>query len=214
MKPYSLRRGGATHLLQTGVPLDVILVRGRWRSLGVARLYLEDGLAQIPKLRMSPLDQARLHTYAAQCPTTAFHHWLKSRVRDRGIQCEQSRLCTVHAFFGQTERSRARDSHAFWEIILLCLKSLQKGHATWPSECENSKIESIKILAKPDIQKTLRFSTKEKTDWVLYIYIYIYIYLYVYIIYIYIYIYIIMIIWLFQRRFGDDWSVTAGSCTV
>ena len=30
MKPYSLRRGGATYLLQEGVPLDVILLRGRW----------------------------------------------------------------------------------------------------------------------------------------------------------------------------------------
>jgi hypothetical protein len=46
MKPYSLGRGGATWLLQQGVPLDVILVRGRWKSLGVARLYLEDGLGK------------------------------------------------------------------------------------------------------------------------------------------------------------------------
>eukprot|EP00435_Cladocopium_sp_Y103_P000532 s2010_g1.t1 len=45
-KPYSLRRGGATFLLQAGMPLESILVRGRWRSLNVARLYLEDGLAQ------------------------------------------------------------------------------------------------------------------------------------------------------------------------
>jgi len=47
MKPYSLGRGGATWLLQQGVPLDVILVRGRWKSLGVARLYLEDGLGKL-----------------------------------------------------------------------------------------------------------------------------------------------------------------------
>ena len=72
MKPYSLRRGGATWLLQQGVPLDVILVRGRWRSLGVARLYLEDGLAHIPQLRMSPLEKQRLDKYASQCPKTAF----------------------------------------------------------------------------------------------------------------------------------------------
>lgn len=71
MKPYSLRRGGATFLLQEGVPLDVILLRGRWRSLGVARLYLQDGLAQIPQLRIPSPDMCRIRQYAAQCPPTA-----------------------------------------------------------------------------------------------------------------------------------------------
>lgn len=52
MKPYSMRRGGATYLLQAGVPVETILVRGRWRSIAVARLYLEDGLAQLPSLRL------------------------------------------------------------------------------------------------------------------------------------------------------------------
>lgn len=60
MKPYSLRRGGATFLLQEGLPLDCILLRGRWKSLGVARLYLEDGLAQIPQLRVPINDQIKL----------------------------------------------------------------------------------------------------------------------------------------------------------
>ena len=32
-EPYSLRRRGATYLLQVGTPLKTILVRGRWRSL-------------------------------------------------------------------------------------------------------------------------------------------------------------------------------------
>jgi hypothetical protein len=32
-KPYSLRRGGATFLLQAGMPLESILLRGRWKSL-------------------------------------------------------------------------------------------------------------------------------------------------------------------------------------
>eukprot|EP00435_Cladocopium_sp_Y103_P060375 s393_g22.t1 len=71
MKPYSLRRGGATFLLQEGVSIDVILLRGRWRSLGVARLYLEDGLSQIPKLRMSSLDRERV----GDCPPGKVHEW-------------------------------------------------------------------------------------------------------------------------------------------
>lgn len=72
LKPYSLRRGGATYLLQCGVPLDVILLRGRWRSLSVARLYLQDGLAQIPHLRINSTDTDRLVPFAAKCPETTF----------------------------------------------------------------------------------------------------------------------------------------------
>ena len=71
-KPYSLRRGGATWLLQAGVPLETILVRGRWRSLAVARLYLEDGLAQIPRLRTSVTNQKAISKWADKTPPTAF----------------------------------------------------------------------------------------------------------------------------------------------
>ena len=72
LKPYSLRRGGATYLLQCRVPLDVLLLRGRWRSLSVARLYLQDGLAQIPHLRINSTDTDRLVTFAAKRPETTF----------------------------------------------------------------------------------------------------------------------------------------------
>ena len=71
-KPYSLRRGGATYLLQIGLPLETILVRGRWRSLNVARLYLQDGLAQLPSLRTSPAVQKTIKHWATQTPDTAF----------------------------------------------------------------------------------------------------------------------------------------------
>lgn len=71
-KPYSLRRGGATFLLQCGLPMETILLRGRWRSLNVARLYLEDGLAQLPKLRLSEQRIIHLRTYAARAPLTVF----------------------------------------------------------------------------------------------------------------------------------------------
>ena len=71
-KPYSLRRGGATMLLQYGVPLEAILVRGRWRSLNVARLYLQDGLAQIPALRTNRSQRQFLEFWVKKTPTTAF----------------------------------------------------------------------------------------------------------------------------------------------
>lgn len=51
-KPYSLRRGGATHDYVKKGLLEPILLRGRWHSLAVTRLYLEDGLAQLPSLAL------------------------------------------------------------------------------------------------------------------------------------------------------------------
>lgn len=72
MKPYSLRRGGATFLLQSGGALEAILVRGRWRSLAVARLYLEDGMAQLPSLRLKPDALRLVDRWASETPPTAF----------------------------------------------------------------------------------------------------------------------------------------------
>lgn len=71
-KPYSLRRGGATYLLQQNVALESILVRRRWRSLQVARLYLQDGMAQIPGLRSSAGQQRVISAWAKKTPETAF----------------------------------------------------------------------------------------------------------------------------------------------
>eukprot|EP00438_Fugacium_kawagutii_P007015 Skav233751 [mRNA] locus=scaffold1792:258064:264229:- [translate_table: standard] len=71
-KPYSLRRGGATHLLQAGVPMEAILLKGRWKSVQVARLYLQDALALLPSLRIPPSDQPRLVQFSSQTPSTAF----------------------------------------------------------------------------------------------------------------------------------------------
>ena len=63
-KPYSLRRGGATHdYLLKGI-LEPIILRGRWRSLSVARLYIEDGLAQYPSLQLPSATQNRLNRAA------------------------------------------------------------------------------------------------------------------------------------------------------
>lgn len=71
-KPYSLRRGGATFLLQEGVALEAILLRGRWKSVAVARLYLQDALALIPSMRIAPADLPRVNSFANTTSPTAF----------------------------------------------------------------------------------------------------------------------------------------------
>ena len=72
LKPYSLRRGGATFLLQCGQPMESILLRGRWKSLAVARLYLQDGLSLLPTLKVPAENLATLNRFASESPSTAF----------------------------------------------------------------------------------------------------------------------------------------------
>jgi site-specific recombinase XerD len=58
-RPYSLRRGGATHLFVKGGSLDKVIIAGRWTALKTARIYMNSGLAmlteiQIPKTLLTP----------------------------------------------------------------------------------------------------------------------------------------------------------------
>ena len=53
VRPYSIRRGGATqHFRLHGNMADTV-VRGRWASASTARIYIEDGLACLAQLRLS-----------------------------------------------------------------------------------------------------------------------------------------------------------------
>lgn len=67
-QPYSIRRGGATHSFATSLALDRVILRGRWRSLSVARIYLEDGQAQLSSIRLSSKAKSRLATFSRGLP--------------------------------------------------------------------------------------------------------------------------------------------------
>jgi integrase len=62
-RPYSLRRGGATHLFQVSHSMELALLRGRWESTRVAKLYISDALSHLPKIRMSSKTQALLKRF-------------------------------------------------------------------------------------------------------------------------------------------------------
>lgn len=49
-RPYSLRRGGATWVVQTTGSMELALLKGRWQSHKVARLYIADGVSKLPDL--------------------------------------------------------------------------------------------------------------------------------------------------------------------
>ena len=67
-QPYSIRRGGATHAFVTQQTMEAILLRGRWRSLAVARLYLEDGQSQLSQLLTTKKAKALLTRYQSGLP--------------------------------------------------------------------------------------------------------------------------------------------------
>ena len=52
-RPYSLRRGGATALFQDTGSMEMALLKGRWQSARVAKIYLTDGLSFLPGLTFS-----------------------------------------------------------------------------------------------------------------------------------------------------------------
>jgi hypothetical protein len=53
IQAYSLRRGGATHYFRSSGSLDRTVLRGRWLSAKSARIYIEDGVAQLSAIALS-----------------------------------------------------------------------------------------------------------------------------------------------------------------
>ena len=64
-RPYSLRRGGATFEMQSHGLMERTLIRGRWKNSNVARLYICDGLAMLPRLTMTMEAKAAIARFSA-----------------------------------------------------------------------------------------------------------------------------------------------------
>ncbi len=60
---YSLRRGGATAFFQSTGSMDKVLLRGRWQSANVARIYICDALSQLPSLQATGATKQMLEKY-------------------------------------------------------------------------------------------------------------------------------------------------------
>ena len=71
-RPYSLRRGGATYEMQSHGLMERTLLRGRWKNSNVARIYICDGLAMLPRLRMSLSSKHKIAQFSATF--AAEHH--------------------------------------------------------------------------------------------------------------------------------------------
>ena len=63
LRPYSLRRGGATWMLQQSGNMELVLFRGRWSSSTAARGYLQEGLALLAQAALTPEARQALQHY-------------------------------------------------------------------------------------------------------------------------------------------------------
>ena len=63
-RPYSLRRGGATWVFRVTGSMETALVKGRWWSHRVARIYIADALSYLPGLTFSAKAKDMLRTWS------------------------------------------------------------------------------------------------------------------------------------------------------
>ena len=73
-RPYSLRRGGATAYFRATRDMGATIERGRWATLRVARIYINDGLAKEVELRF-PAAVTALLQQCAQAVFSALQVW-------------------------------------------------------------------------------------------------------------------------------------------
>ena len=65
VKPYSLRRGGATWLWRATLSYDAVANRGKWTNLATCRRYVEDSAGHLAGLRFSNWQVEQLHALAS-----------------------------------------------------------------------------------------------------------------------------------------------------
>ena len=64
-KPYSLRRGGATHDFRSHGLMEQTLLRGRWATTTAARQYVQEGLSALTEIKITRETHTLLKKYQA-----------------------------------------------------------------------------------------------------------------------------------------------------
>ena len=59
-KPYSFRRGGATHRFRCGDSMSSIAERGRWAHLATCRIYINDAVGELTRITMPKSIERRI----------------------------------------------------------------------------------------------------------------------------------------------------------
>ena len=111
-RPYSLRRGGATFFFQHHGSFDRLLVQGRWGAAKTARIYLNDGLAQLSEISV-PNSQLRPFLLLYQK-----HPILEPGPRKAprpGGRGKPRKTCPFSSFRGLWERLKTLNDY-LWEV--------------------------------------------------------------------------------------------------
>lgn len=74
-RPYSLRRGGATHYCRRTGSMDWTMEAGRWRDSRTARIYVNTGLLELQENRLN-----REEEQAIRAAANSFELWVAARV--------------------------------------------------------------------------------------------------------------------------------------
>ncbi|CAJ1457118.1 unnamed protein product [Effrenium voratum] len=82
-RPYSLRRGGATHEFRQHGLMEKVLIKGRWSSNVSARTYISEGLAAWAHLRIPPSSSNLISRYAAKLNNCFLLSYLASLPKSR-----------------------------------------------------------------------------------------------------------------------------------
>ena len=65
VRPYSLRRGGATHFFRVTGSMDAVMEAGHWRDQRTARIYVNTALLELHDLLLSKADTKRVEAAAS-----------------------------------------------------------------------------------------------------------------------------------------------------
>ena len=92
-RPYSLRRGGATHLFLKCGSLDRVIIAGRWTAVKTAKIYINSGLAmltdiQIPQKLLTPFHRI-FHKWNSE--PSLEHVLQENRTGERGRGAKRSK---------------------------------------------------------------------------------------------------------------------------
>ena len=67
LRPYSIRRGGATFLFQASAPMAVTQERGQWTSQHTCRIYVTEARQQLQEMRLGASQVALLSKAVDVC---------------------------------------------------------------------------------------------------------------------------------------------------
>ena len=62
-KPYSLRRGGATHLFYESGSMETVRVRGRWQNFRTAKQYVEECRVATTEMALTTLQRQKIERW-------------------------------------------------------------------------------------------------------------------------------------------------------